>query len=257
MMREGGGERVTVVLLAFNEAPVIAEVVRGFHEKVVSRLPGSELLIVEDGSTDGTREILKELAGEFELTLVTGAERRGYKGAFMEGMNRAAHDLILFSDSDGQHDPDDFWAMLPFLERFDLVSGRKTPRLDSGFRLFLSGAMNRIVRMAFGAELKDINSGFKLMHRRLVDDVLGRGLVTNFVSLELVLRAGHLGYRVAEVPVRHFPRPFGPSRGLPTRMLPGAVLGLLSDLARLKREFLADPDPGSRGSEPPDPEGDR
>lgn len=90
---------VSVILIAYNEAEVIEKEVEGFYREVVEKLPGSELIVAEDGSTDGTGEILRELAVRLPIRLVQGRERKGYKQALLDALQLPRHEWVLFSDT--------------------------------------------------------------------------------------------------------------------------------------------------------------
>lgn len=237
-VHDGGVPPVSVVIPVYNEAEVIERVVRDFHAKVVSKMPGSELIVAEDGSTDGTKEILARLAAELPIRLVSGQERKGYTRAVKDALKLPQNDLVLFSDSDGQQEPDDFWPMLEKMKDYDLIVGYKHPRRDPLFRLILSRFFQVLNRLLFGVKFHDINCGFRLIRKKVIDDVLPEiNLLPQFISSEFVLRAVAKGYRVCEMPVRHYPREFGGSRGLPVKRLPKEIWRLVVGLFRLRKEF--------------------
>ncbi len=104
-------DKVSVVLLAHNEAGIIEKVVRDCDAEVIIKLRGSVLVIAEDGSTDGTKEILDKLSKELPLTITSATNKRGYTKAMKAAFELAKNDLIFFNDADGQHDPRDFWKL--------------------------------------------------------------------------------------------------------------------------------------------------
>jgi len=229
---------ISVVIPVFNEAEVIEKVVRDFQAKVVSKIPGSELIVAEDGSTDGTKEILARLAEELPIRLVSGVERKGYTGAVKDALKLPKYDIVLFSDSDGQQEPDDFWPMYEKMQDYDLIVGYKHPRKDPFLRLMLSKFFQKLNRILFGARFHDINCGFRLIRKNVIEDVLPEiHLLPQFISSEFVLRTVAKGYRVCETPVRHYEREFGGSRGLPVKKLPVEIWRLIVGLFRLRKEF--------------------
>ena len=232
----GGCAPVSLLMLVHNEAPVIERVVRDYHREVIDRLPGSEFILVEDGSRDGTTEILERLRGELGLTVIHRDERRGYTAALRDGLSIPKHDLVFFSDADGQHDPRDFWKLANRVRTADLVIGVKSPRRDPWYRLAISRVFNALIAAMFGLRLSDINSGFRLMTRRLVDDLLrDEWRLRACIASELTIRAHDKGYAIAEVPVRHLSRPFGGSKGLPLSRIPRAVVHIVRELLVLRR----------------------
>jgi glycosyltransferase involved in cell wall biosynthesis len=231
-------ESLSIVIPVYNEARVIERVLRDFHHKVAAKVPGTEFIVAEDGSTDGTKEILARVQPELGLTLVSGTVRKGYTGAVKDALKLPTRDWILFSDSDGQQEPDDFFRLATLAPRYDLIVGFKSPRRDPFFRLALTRGFRALNRLVLGARFRDVNCGFRLMRRSVVEAVLPLcNRLPQFVNAEFALRAEALGLRVTEVPVTHYAREDGGSRGLPVRRLPGEIARVLAGLARLRGEL--------------------
>ncbi len=230
---------VSVVLLAHNEAAVIEAVVRGFYGKIVARLPGSEIIVAEDGSVDGTKEILARLVRELPgVRWEEGREKRGYVTAFKKAMELPKNELVLFCDCSGKHDPDDFWAMAPLMSDHDLVVGYKAKRADPLYRIATTRVFNFLVRRYFGVPYRDCNCPMRLFKKSRFLQLSGKPwLEKALVNFEMTLRFHYAGFPVAEVPVRHFARASGPSRGLPLRKIPAVVWNVLRLFPRLKEEL--------------------
>ncbi len=229
---------VAVILLAHNEAEVIGREIRSFSAEIIRKLPGSELVIAEDGSRDGTRERVADVAREVPLRLVGGStERLGYTGAVVNALGEVSADWVCLCDSGLKHDPADFWKLWNAREGNDVVLGYRTNRQDQRYRQFFTIAFNVFLRMFFRTGLRDSDSGLRLMRRPVVDLVLGSGLrFRGFVSTEVVLRAQAAGFRCIEVPVSYAQR-VGESRGLPFRNTGRVIVRVLGDLWRLRREL--------------------
>ena len=233
--RQNGVQLVSVITLVFNEATVIEDVLRGLHEAVILRLPGSELIVAEDGSQDGTKEILQRLEQEIAIRLISGEQRKGYVQAYRDALGLARHDWVFFSDSGGKHDPADFWKLHQHIPEYDLVQGSKVNRQDAFYRLLLTRAFNWILNHYFGVDFHDIDCGFRLFSRQLALDLQCQDWIFgDLINSELTLRAVYRGYRAKEVPVSHFARKSGPSRGLPPRKIPRVILQTLRRLPLLK-----------------------
>ena len=230
---------VSVLLLVYSEAEVIEDVARGIYREVVAKIPGSELVIAEDGSTDGTKEILGRIVPEMPGTrLVQGEARKGYTRAYKDALGLCTHELIFFSDSSGKHDPRDFWKLAEKIDECDMVIGCKAERQDRFYRVLMSRVFNFLVSHYFGYHFRDINSGFRLMKRRAIQKVLGEEWhMKHLINFEFTLRLLAHGFRVVEVPVTHRPRAHGASRGLPCRKIPGAIMMALCTFPKLKREL--------------------
>ncbi len=231
----------TVLTLVHNEAWVIESVIREIYGKILFRLPNAELLVVEDGSTDGTRDILARLREELGFTLLTEPGKQGYTAALRRALSAARErdGFIFFTDSDGQHDQADFWRLKDLIGEADLVIGVKEHRQDSWFRNTISHVMNRIlVPWFFKIRLQDINCGFRVMRREVAEFLLGEEwLFRDCVFSELTLRAVRAGFRIAETPVRHSIRRSGTSSGLPTKKMPVILSRIIKNFLKLRREF--------------------
>lgn len=231
-------KKISLIIPVHNEVDIIEEVIRNYYEEVISKIPGSEFIVAEDGSNDGTKEVLKKIAEELSITLVSSDQKKGYSKAAWDAFKLARNEVVFFSDSDGQHSPADFWKMIPFIEDFEVINGYKFPRQDTGMRRFISSAMNLIVWALFGIKLRDINCGFRIMRKDVIDDILKDHIVSDFISTELIIRIHKKGYKIVEVPVRHYSRPYGDSRWLTNKKLPKIILKLLVNFLRIKMEFI-------------------
>ena len=228
---------ISIVMLVYNEAEIIEKVIREYYDKVASKLDNVEFIIAEDGSTDGTKEILKRLATELPLRLESGETRKGYVQAYKDSIRLPKKEVIFFTDSSGKHDPDDFWKMIDFIPDYDVVSGCKIKRKDPVYRILMTKVFNTLVNLYFGTSFKDIDSGFKLIKKDAMLSILqDEWIVSDLISFEVMVRLAYRGYRIKEVPVSHKKRENGPSRGLPLKKIPKVVLRILSNFRRVKKD---------------------
>jgi len=226
--------KVSIVMPVFNEAEIIGQVVRDFYLKILKKINNSEFVICEDGSTDGTKEILKNLQKKIPLKLHTSRKRKGAIQGYKDSLNSAKNEIILFSDSDGTHDPNDFFKLIKKIDDYDMVIGWKSPRQDPFYRLFISRIFNLVINLLLGTKFHDINSGFRLIKKSLVEKLLPKtGLFPACILTELTLLAIKDGYKVTEVPVKHFKRK-GESRALNTKKLPKLIWGVLRSIIKIR-----------------------
>ena len=178
---------------------------------------------------------------KYHFQLFTETGKQGYTPALRKAfeLSRDRSKYIFFSDSDGQHDQNDFWKLHQKIGDADLVIGVKAHRKDSFFRNLISHWMNRIViPLLFRTRLRDINCGFRLMRAEVAEYLLGeRWFFPDCVFTELTLRALRGGFRVTEVPVHHYQRKFGSSTGLPARKMPVILARILGNFWKLRREL--------------------
>lgn len=228
---------ISLILVVHQEAETIERVIKDFYEKVISRIPKSQFIICEDGSKDGTKEILAQLKNRYHLTLDMHQEKRGYTGAMRDGFRLARNPIIFFSDSDGQHEPNDFWRMYPLLEQFDMVIGWKRKRLDAWYRLLITYFFNKLVGLYFKVSLHDIDCGFRLIKKEVIDFILAQEWhLKHCVNAELTVKIQSAGFRITEIPISHFSRKAGDSRGLPVKKLPKIIFHILKEFPHIKQD---------------------
>ncbi len=176
---------------------------------VFEPLGSFELIFVDDGSTDGSFEVVRRL---FERDRRVGAvqlrKNFGKSAALTEGFQRARGEIIVTIDADLQDDPTEIPKLVEGLERADIVTGWKRQRHDPWTKTFPSRIFNRMTRSVFGVKLHDLNSGLKVMRREVADAIDLYGELHRFIPVLAALQ----GFRVEELPVTHHERKFGRSK---------------------------------------------
>ena len=201
---------VSVVIPVFNER----ESVRPLSEELLAVLRTlgrrTEVLFVDDGSTDGTTEILAALAAEEpEIAVVRLRRNFGKAAALMAGFREAKGDAIVTIDGDLQDDPSEIPRLLEELEAgADLVSGWKRDRKDAWSKRAASRVFNGVTAKMSGIGLHDLNCGFKAYRSEVVASLALTGDQYRYIP---VLAADE-GFRIRELAVNHRPRPFGRSK---------------------------------------------
>ena len=230
---------VSIIINVFNEAGTIEPEIRAIYEEIILKLPGSELIVAEDGSTDGTKEIITRLKAELGLIHSTSTERKGYAKAFRDAVALAKNPYVFFSDTGGKQDFSDFWKLYPFCEKFGIVSGYRSGRRDQLYRRLMTWAYNLLLRTYFGVGFRDADAGFRIYQIAVIRKIANEPWINrHLISSELALRAVYSGFAVKEVPVQYRQRA-GASRGLPTRKIPKVILSVLKNFARLKKTLTA------------------
>jgi len=211
---------VTVVMPVYNEKEVIEAQVREYYQTIVSTILGSDMIVVDDASTDGTSEILDQLASELPLlSVVHHTSNLGHGRSIRDGYEAASGDWVFQVDSDGQFLPEDFQVLYEEKEGVQCVIGTRSVRRDRWYRLVLSSAVRRYIRMRFGLWIEDCNSPFRLMRRDfVVNSVRSMALDTLAPNIFLAVIAGNVG-ELREIEVRHVERKNGPGSLPPGRLL--------------------------------------
>jgi glycosyltransferase involved in cell wall biosynthesis len=178
-----------------------------------------EVVFVDDGSTDGSLEVLSRLHNELPNVVVVHLRRNfGKAAALQAGFLEAKGEFIVTIDADLQDDPAEIPKMLAKLdEGFDLVSGWKTRRNDPFLRTLFSRIFNWMTGAISGVHLHDVNCGLKAYRAEVLQGMRLYGELHRFIPV----LAAYRGYRVAEIPVNHRARQHGRSRYGPERYLRG------------------------------------
>jgi glycosyltransferase involved in cell wall biosynthesis len=198
---------------AYNDGGTIASlVIRAIN--VASRLtPDFEVIVVNDGSTDATREIADELTRTYpHVRVIHHARNRGYGGALRTGFASASKELIAYTDGDAQYDPAELEVLWNRLgPDVDMVTSYKISRADPLHRIFIGRIYHHLVKFLFRLRLRDVDCDFRLMRREIFDRVkLERD--TGVICLEMMRKIQDAGFRVVEVPVHHYHRSYGRSQ---------------------------------------------
>jgi glycosyltransferase involved in cell wall biosynthesis len=201
------------VLPAFNEAlnlpATVADALAALQQFEVE----SEILIVDDGSSDGTVAVCRELAARHDCVhVIRHGRNRGYGAALRSGLDAARCPLVFFTDADGQFRFDQLPEFVANIDKIDMVIGYRARRHDAWHRKLNSLVGNWIVRSLLGVRVRDINCAYKLLRR---ESVACLALHSNgaLINTELLALAGRAGWKVKELPVKHLPRRCGRSTG--------------------------------------------
>jgi glycosyltransferase involved in cell wall biosynthesis len=227
---------VSVILPVHNEADSIEAVVREIYDELSPRVD-VHFVICEDGSRDGTKEVLTALAAELPMTLEMSDGRKGYSQAVLDGLRLVKTPYFLCLDSDGQCDPSDFWALWERRDAADVVIGNRVDRQDTWQRRTQSRAFRAVFRAFFSVRLNDPSCPFVLGRPTVVEclpadhPVLDQGFWWEFVARV----SGH-ALRIEEVPVRHRVRAAGTTKVYTWKTIPGIARSHLAGLARIRRE---------------------
>jgi len=204
------GTQVSVVIPAYNECPNLAELVPETVKAMEQAAVTYEVLVVDDGSTDGTSDLMRELRGN-NVRCLRLRRNSGKSAALSAGLSRAGGEYIVLMDADGQDDPAEIGNLLAALdadEDLGLVTGRRAVRNDRFIKRTTSKVYNRATSAVTGVRGSDFNSGLKAMRRDLAISLALYGELHRYIPILAEWR----GYQVAEVDVEHHARRHGESK---------------------------------------------
>lgn len=220
--------KLSVVLPAYNEIASLEEAI-GQCDRLQNEIAGGvEVIVVDDGSRDGSTMLLESLARTRPwLRVVTHQVNRGYGAALRSGFAGSRGEFVFYTDADNQFDITELIEHMPLIHDADLLAGYRVYRYDPLPRLFVSWVYNRIVRLLFRVKVRDVDCSFKVIRRNRLDAIL---LSSDdfFIDTEIVARGRKWNWRIKEVGVRHYPRRAGK-----TTVRPSDVSRTLRVIARM------------------------
>jgi glycosyltransferase involved in cell wall biosynthesis len=239
---------LSVVMPAYNEEAGIARAVEaalvaGDEVCRPSGVDGLEVVVVDDGSTDGTASIVSALAARDDrIRLVRLGRNRGLGGALRAGLAASTGDIVLYTDADLPFDLAEIGKALRLMRLYDadVVAAYRHDRTGEGFRRALySHAYSVFVKVVLGLHLRDVNFAAKWCRREVVEtiELHSEG---SFVDAELLAKAVRHGFKVVQFGVDYFPR----SRGVSTLSSFRVIRTILAEMRSITPEIRAI---GSRG----------
>lgn len=192
-----------------------------------------EVLIIDDGSSDGTGDIVRTYAESHpQVRLVAHPTNLGYGLALRSGLDHARGDVVAIVDGDRQFRLSDLGPLFSKLDEADIVAGYRINRADASHRTAIARVYHLVLRMMFGLNMRDADCGFKLIRRSVIDTIAPQLLARSAsISPELLIRASRAGFRIVEAGVPHHPRVAGQAGGA----TPKVVVRTIRELIRLRR----------------------
>lgn len=200
---------ISVVIPLLNEEGTLRELYQRIREQFNALQVRGEIIFIDDGSTDGSGAILRELAtGDPDCRVIFFRRNCGKAAALQTGFRLVRGQYVLTMDADLQDDPQEIPRFIDALQRVDVVSGWKAHRLDPVGKTLPSRLFNATVRHVTGIPLHDMNCGFKGYRRQVVQEITLYGELHRYIPALAAAR----GFRIEELIVTHHPRRSGVSK---------------------------------------------
>ena len=224
---------ISVFFPCYNEQENVGRTVEKALEVMQKLNADFEVIIVDDGSSDGTGQIADEIAGrDGRVKVVHHEVNLGYGAALQSGFKAATKELVFYTDGDGQFDMNEMPPLLALMEQYDIVSCYRLNRQDSIIRKINGWCWTRLVCLMFGLKIRDIDCAFKLYKRQIFDKI-ELSSTGALIDTEILARAARMGYRITQKGVHHYPRTSGEQSGANIRV----VLRAFKELFKLQRRI--------------------
>lgn len=231
-------KELSIFLPTYNEEENLAKVIENVTQSASKFAENWEVTIVNDGSSDRTKTLAEGLSkNNARIKVISHKVNSGYGASLKTGFYNSHYSWIAFMDSDGQFD---FSEINRFIETkqntgADLVIGYYKKRKASLGKIITSKIWEAFVFVLFGLKVKDIDCGFKLISKEVIDSIpkleSERGA---FISSELLIKAKKQGFKIVEIPVTHFPRLKGKGTGRKLNVIVRSFVDLLKLWKKLR-----------------------
>lgn len=197
----------------YNDKGTIGKLVEGITEELRKLTDNFEVIVIDDGSTDGSRDLLRKLQKKYDfLKVVFHKQNQGYGGALQSGFRTASKDLIFYTDGDAQYDVKELSLLYEKMtENIDFVNGFKIKRHDPWYRIVIGKIYHWIMKLMFGFKIRDVDCDFRLI-RRSVFDKIDLRRKTGVICVEMITKFHQAKLRFVEVGVNHYDRTYGCSQ---------------------------------------------
>lgn len=206
-------QSISVFFPCYNDKNTIIELVKDADTILKEVVQDYEIVVIDDGSTDGSREILKKAQQNSpRLKLVFHEINKGYGGVLQTGFKVCSKDIIFYTDGDGQYDVKELPLLLDILSSdVDFINGIKMCRNDPAYRVILGNTYNFIARLLFWIPIFDTDCDFRLIKKNICQKI-NLGCKSGAVCIELVKKAERAGAKFRQIDVHHYKRKYGTSQ---------------------------------------------
>lgn len=227
---------ITIAIPAYNEEGNIRYVVEDSLNVLRNLTNKYEVLVVNDASIDKTGDILGELNNKYpeEVRVINHQENGGTAQALKTLFRNASCELVFYIPADRQNPPGEIINYLPLIENgeADIILGYRVKRADPFYRIVFNKVYHFCLRLFFGLKFRDIET-CDLYKKEVLDKIQieSEGV---FLKVEIVVKALHMGYKIKEVPIVHYPRIAGRQTGIKPRWAFKAIKDMLTQRKKIK-----------------------
>ncbi len=200
--------KLSVIVPVFNEEKTIKEIIA--RVRGVSLPIEKEIIVIDDGSLDGTKDVLKKIKEQYDFVLLEHSKNQGKGAAIKTGIEKASGDIILIQDADLEYDPQDYEKLIePFLKKqAQVVYGSRQLRENKrGHLSFYWGGrfLTAVVNLLYGLKITDESTGYKVFKREIIENINLESRGFEFCP-EVTAKIAKKGIKIHEVPISYQPR---------------------------------------------------
>lgn len=231
-------KNISLVLPVFNEKKSLLYVIKSWHQFLIKQNIKHEFVICEDGSTDGTKELVQELKEKYPISDQSSKERLGYGGGVTRGINASKFEYILCIDSDGQCMPNSFMKFYNCEKEKDIIIGNRNPRRDPRLRIIYSKLLKVYHDLLFNSKITDPSCPYVFAKKNIYLELLPKlsyvkeAYWWGFIGAAIMLKK-----KIIEYDIEHFERYDGSSVVYKFSKMPGIIFRNLLGLMKLKKSF--------------------
>ena len=231
-------KNISLVLPVFNEKKSLLYVIKSWHQFLIKQNIEHEFVICEDGSTDGTKELVQELKEKYPISDQSSKERLGYGGGVTRGINASKFEYILCIDSDGQCMPNSFMKFYNCEKEKDIIIGNRNPRRDPRLRIIYSKLLKVYHDLLFNSKITDPSCPYVFAKKNIYLELLPKlsyvkeAYWWGFIGAAIMLKK-----KIIEYDIEHFERYDGSSVVYKFSKMPGIIFRNLLGLMKLKKSF--------------------
>lgn len=238
MVKKGTGkEGVSAFFPAYDEWGTLGSMIAVTSAILNEMHVPHEIIIINNGSTDYTDIVLKELKKKYDnLRIVYFPQNRGYGGALKAGFAAAQKEIVFYTDADAQYDMMELRTAISRMDNnTDAVIGYKINRADPYHRYLLGRMYQYFVKRLFGLRLKDVDCDFRLIRKRIIKEI---NLKSNsgVVCIELMKKIENRTSHIKEIPLKHFARAYGKSKFFDIRQVLTTLYNMVTLWLELRKE---------------------